>query len=249
MSATTVPESSGHTNGKVADGGAANPGLLDTVRGFGVMVGGPMVLGAAVIGSVVSVARSLARGRLPRPAPALGALAVAGYVAGVRPWHLAWGATPDEVAEGDNDGRGRSTRAVTIDAPAAEVWPWVAQLGQDRGGFYSYEWLENLAGCRMRNADRIHPEWQHREVGETVHLHPSGGLEVTRFEPGRALGMEHWGTVVVEPLDERRTRLVVHGAGKRGLELVYAVALIELPHFVMERRMLLGIKERAEARA
>jgi hypothetical protein len=249
MSATTVPETGAHTNGKVTDDGAVKPGLLDTVRGFGVMVGGPMVLGAAVTASIASVARSFARGRLPRPAPALAALAVAGYVAGMRPWHLAWGATPDEVAEGDAEGCGRSTRGVTIDAPAEEVWPWVAQLGQDRGGFYSYEWLENLAGCRMRNADRIHPEWQHREIGETVYLHPSGGLKVTRFEPGRALGLRGWGTIVVEPLDERRTRLVVHGSGKRGLELLYGVALIELPHFVMERRMLLGIKERAEARA
>ena len=51
-----------------------------------------------------------------------------------------------------------STRAIIIRAPVEEVWPWLAQIGQDRGGFYSYEWLENLAGCRMRNADRVHPE-------------------------------------------------------------------------------------------
>jgi hypothetical protein len=65
--------------------------------------------------------------------------------------------------------------AVTVEAPVEEVWPWLAQLGQDRGGFYSYEWLENLAGCKMNNADRVHPEWQHRELGEAVHLHPAGG--------------------------------------------------------------------------
>ena len=194
MGGTTVPETSRSTNGKVTHDGAANPGLLDTVRGFGVMVGGPVLLVAAAVGSVAFVARSLARGRLPRPAPALGALAVAGYVVGVRPWHLAWGVTPDEVAGGDSDGCGRSTRGVTIDAPADEVWPWVAQLGQDRGGFYSYEWLENLAGCRMRNADRIHPEWQHREIGETVYLHPVGRAEGDALRTGpsaRPSGMGH----------------------------------------------------------
>jgi hypothetical protein len=60
------------------------------------------------------------------------------------------------------------TRAVAIDAPAGQVWQWLAQIGQDRGGFYSYTWLENLAGCRMRNADRIRPEWQQRARGGAV---------------------------------------------------------------------------------
>jgi hypothetical protein len=77
---------------------------------------------------------------------------------------------------------------VTINAPIEKVWPWLAQLGQDRGG-YSYEWLENLAGCEMKNADRIHTQWQHRELGETVHLHPAGGMRVNVFEPGHALGL------------------------------------------------------------
>ena len=70
---------------------------------------------------------------------------------------------------------------MTIEAPADAVWPWLAQLGQDRAGFYSYECLENLAGCQMHNADEIHPEWQQREPGETVYLHPLNGL------PRRAL--------------------------------------------------------------
>ena len=70
--------------------------------------------------------------------------------------------------------------------PPEAVWPWLAQIGQDRGGFYSYEWLENLAGCRMRNADRIHPEWQDRQAGDTVLLHPSSGLKILRLDPGRA---------------------------------------------------------------
>jgi hypothetical protein len=103
---------------------------------------------------------------------------------------------------------------VTIDAPVEKVWPWLAQLGQDRAGFYSYEWLENLAGCEMKNADRMRPEWQHRELGETVHLHPAGGLKVTVFEPGRALGLEGWGTFALEPLGSDRTRLIAAAASR-----------------------------------
>jgi len=76
-----------------------------------------------------------------------------------------WRATPAETKRalpGDElvpEPRIQITHAVTIAAPVERVWPWLAQIGQDRGGFYSYEWLENLAGCEMRNADRVHPEW------------------------------------------------------------------------------------------
>jgi hypothetical protein len=127
------------------------------------------------------------------------------------------------------------------------VWPWLAQVGQDRAGFYSYEWLENLAGCEMRNADRIHPEWQHRKPGEIVHLHPAGGLTVTVFEPHRALGLEGWGTFVLEPAGTGRTRLIARGGVPRGVGAVAYGLLMEIPHFLMERRMLLGLKARVEA--
>jgi hypothetical protein len=135
---------------------------------------------------------------------------------------------------------------VAIDAPVEKVWPWLAQLGQDRAGFYSYEWLENLAGCKMKNADRIHPEWQHRELGGTVHLHPAGGLRVNVFEPGRALGLEGWGTFTLVPVGAEGTRLIARGGVPPGAAAASYAALMEIPHFLMERRMLLGIKERAE---
>ena len=67
-------------------------------------------------------------------------------------------------------------------------------------GFYSYECLENLAGCHMHNAGEIHPEWQKRSPGDTVYLHPRKGLPVARFEPGRVLALENWGAFVLEPL-------------------------------------------------
>jgi hypothetical protein len=123
------------------------------------------------------------------------------YAIFIRPWHLRWGATNEELSKplpGDElvpEPAIESTRAITVNAPVEEVWPWLAQIGQDRGGFYSYEWLENLAGCQMRNADRIHPEWQHRELGETVFLHPAYGMRVASFEPGRAIVLEGVGTL------------------------------------------------------
>ena len=96
---------------------------------------------------------------------------------------LTWGATPDEAARslaGDEllaHADVVSTRAVTIDAPPADVWPWLVQMGSGRGGAYTYDWVENLFGLGMRSADTIHPEWQDLGVGD---LHPRPG------EPARA---------------------------------------------------------------
>ena len=99
----------------------------------------------------------------------------------------------------------------------------------------------------MRNAERIHPEWQRREVGETVLLHPATGLKLLRFEPARVLTLENWGTFVLEPLPGSRTRLLIRGRRAPGLAALLVASLTEIPHFVMERKMLLGIKARADA--
>jgi hypothetical protein len=86
-----------------------------------------------------------------------------------------------------------TTRAVTIEAPPAAVWPWIVQMGQGRAGFYSYDWLENLFGLEIHNADRIHPEWQDLAPGDTVRLAPAdqyGGravMRVVHLDPNRAL--------------------------------------------------------------
>lgn len=226
---------------------------LEAMRAFGVMLGGSIAFAVAAAASTVAVARAIVSVRRPSPLALVGTAATALYVLVIRPWHLRWGAEPeDEKRElpGDEllpqDGT-QILHAVTINAPVEKVWPWLAQLGQDRGGFYSYEWLENLAGCEMKNADRIHSEWQHRELGETVHLHPAGGLRVNVFEPGRALGLEGWGTFVLEPVGSDRTRLIARGGMPRGVGAVAYGLLMEIPHFLMERRMLLGIKQRAGA--
>jgi len=157
------------------------------------MLGGPFILATTTVAAAARTAQAMRAGypvpqlslSWPRRARTAGGCG-RGCTAGVRQrpswrWRCpaSWITTPAS---------GR--RAVQIAAPAHVVWPWIAQIGQDRGGFYSYTWLENLAGCRMHNADRIHPEWQQRAAGETVLLHPASGLKVMRFEPGSALVLE-----------------------------------------------------------
>jgi hypothetical protein len=196
---------------------------------------------------------------------AAGAGAVAAYGLVVRPWHTKWGATEDEVDEllpGDEivlEPQHTATHAVTINAPAAEVWPWLLQIGQTRGGFYSYSWLENLAGCDMHNADRIVPEWQTLRPGDVVWLHPKAPpLSVIMVEPFRTIVLgsddptENAGTwaFYLNPIDEETTRLLVRirwnrVPGLRPWAMNYL--LLEPAHFVMERKMLLGIKQRAES--
>jgi hypothetical protein len=235
------------------------PSVTEIVRGMGVLLGPSLLLGLLVVfGTWAVMTGRVFRhregpARLLRPLAILGASFPWAYAFAIRPWHLRWGATDEELEKplpGDElvpDPGIQSTRAITVHAPVEKVWQWLAQVGQDRGGFYSYEWLENLTGAQMRNADRIHPEWQHREVGETVFLHPAIGPKVAAFEPGRAMVLEGWGAFVVEPVDERATRVILRSRVPRGFgSLFYYLLTIEIPHFIMERRMLKGIKERAE---
>lgn len=81
----------------------------------------------------------------------------------------------------------QADRACTIQAAPADVWPWIAQLGQDKAGFYSFEVLENLVGCHIRGATRVHEEWQDVSVGDPFRLHPDVALRVATVEPGHAL--------------------------------------------------------------
>ncbi|MGE3268655.1 MAG: hypothetical protein AB7P40_07910 [Chloroflexota bacterium] len=190
--------------------------------------------------------------RLIEPLAMLSMALTAAYLLVGQPRLRRWGATDEELIQplpGDELvplPAVESTWAVTIDAPADAVWPWLAQMGQDRGGFYSYAWLENLAGCQIRNAESIHPEWQHREINETLPLHPSAGMPVAVFEPGQALVLDGWGSFVLEPVDEQTTRLITRTRVPGGWTALSYAMLLEIPHFVMQRKMLLGIKQRAE---
>src|SRR3954447_6209424 len=235
--------------GTMADG-RASP--REAARAFGVVVGPSVVLDALVAGGGASALRAMRAHRHPRRAAALATTLAGAYATVGRPLMLHWGATcadlrkplpGDEIVPGHTV---QSTRAVTIEAPVDAVWPWLAQIGQDRAGFYSYEALENLAGCEMRNADAIHPEWQWRARGETVFLHRLYGLRVERFEPGRTIVLAGWGAFVLDALGPDRTRLIARSRAARGPAGLVGALLIEIPHFVMERKMLLGIKERAE---
>ena len=142
------------------------------------------------------MSRSPASLRLRGPVAALAAAAAAAcYVLAVRPRLLRWGASTQESAgplPGDElvrTPRMQSTRAVTINAPAADVWPWLVQLGAGRGGMYSYDALENAAGLGMRSADRILPEYQRLDVGDVIPLGPDVGIPVRRLETGSVLGL------------------------------------------------------------
>ena len=226
------------------------------IRGVTVSFGGQVAVEAGFATAAAVGLRDLLARRRPAPAAVAGLAAAGLYVGLAEPWMRRWGSTAAErerTLPGDDlvpDPGLTVDHAVTIDAPPERVWPWLAQIGQDRGGFYSYEWLENLAGCEMRNADRIHPEWQRREIGESVMLHPlAPGPAVTIFDPPRTLGLEGWGVFVIAPAGPGRSRLIVRGRlPKGGPTLLYRLTLA-IPHFVMERKMLLGIKARAEATA
>jgi hypothetical protein len=201
-------------------------------------------------------------------------LIVAVFFLAVRPWYLRWGSTDQELQQalpGDEiipNATGQETRAITIRAPAPAVWPWLAQLGQDRGGFYSYDLLENLVGCEMPTADVLRPEKQTWRIGGKLWMYPSdkaggAGFATLRiYRPGEALGFGtravgtplsapesgSW-SFIVRPIDSGTTRLLIRGRGAPGrslLGVVFDRAIFEPVHFVMERRTMTGIRQLAE---
>jgi hypothetical protein len=184
----------------------------------------------------------------------------------VRGRYLRWGTTDGDV-EATLPGDAlipradvTATRAISIAAPPEAVWPWIAQLGQGRGGFYSYDVLENLVGCDIHSADRITPEWQGLAVDDEVRLHPEVGLRVVELEPEKALvlrGGVPMGRVpppydftwafVVRRQEDGSTRLLVrerYGYTRRWSALL--VEPVQLISFVMSERMLRGVRSRAQ---
>ena len=185
------------------------------------------------------------------------------------PWHTRWGATEAEASmtlPGDEivpEPKTKATRAITIQAPAAEVWSWLVQIGHGRGGMYSYDWLENLVGCDLHSAERIHPEWQDLQVGDPVHKGPEGYpyYTVQTIESGRILTLQSnnpqtgelapssWAFVLHGNQDGNATRLITRQLV--GYEpslanfLIWRVAT-EPISFVMEQRMLRTLRDRAE---
>jgi hypothetical protein len=181
-----------------------------------------------------------------------------------RRWCLTYGATAAEVA-GHLPGDDLlpypdllSTRAVTIEAPPAAVWPWLVQMGSGRGGAYTYDWIENLFGLDMHSADDIRPELQHLAAGDVLPLGPKGpGMRVEVLDPERALAFRStagdWVWIFQLTAHQLGTRLVSRNRiattrATRARRLANRL-IVEPGSLVMERRMLLGIKERAERSA
>ena len=182
------------------------------------------------------------------------------------PYHRSWGAAPHEwmlVFPGDPLPRTPEyevLHAVTIDAPPAAVWPWLVQIGQDRAGFYSYDWLERLFLADIHNAREIRHEWQHRAPGDRVYATQPGylggvfgdrpGWRVVYVQPPRALVLEDWGAFVLEPTPDGRTRFLIRSTMSNPRVPVWGAAVsltaFQLPHFIMQRRMMLTIKTLAE---
>ncbi len=190
-------------------------------------------------------------------------------VVALRQWNVQWGTTAADRAThlpGDQVvpvAHYRIDHGITINAPVASVWPWLIQIGQDRGGFYSYTRLENAVGAQITNADRIVPAWQTRLVGELVPTVPSDylggrfgkiGCKVVEVVPGRALVLEGWGAFVLVPASDNTTRMFVRTRleGEPDLGAVittpFRLLVYEPAHLIMERGMLRGIKARAERR-
>jgi hypothetical protein len=184
----------------------------------------------------------------------------------LRRWYSAWGTTEDETVmelPGDEFVPHRIsgyTQTVAIRAPVDSVWPWVAQTGQGRGGYYSYELLENLVGCDIHNTNRILPEYQDIKVGDTIIMHPKvPAIPVVIVEPGKTLalgGRQDKDTANIWIFFITRkgsvTRLISRWSFEYKPVLVNKIIynwLIEPIAVVMQRKMLLTIKQLAETNA
>jgi len=168
-----------------------------------------------------------------------------------------WGATDAEVdarLPGDElleHADGVATRAITVDAAASAVWPWIAQMGPlPRGGAYTYDWIENLLGLDMHSADRVLPDYQHPQVGDTLG-YGKNRMRFERVEPRRVLATRSedgnwvWSFVLEE--QDGRTRLISRNRFRLpSLTARIGMLPMEPASLVMERKMLHGIKQRAE---
>jgi hypothetical protein len=177
-----------------------------------------------------------------------------------RSWCVNWGATADETSRelpGDDlltEPHVVTTRAIGIYAPAGLIWPWLVQMGPGRGGAYTYDWIENLLGLNMHSANQILTQYQDLKVGDAQHLGPRGPvLRVAALEPEHALvlrsddGKWVWAFVLAQAGD--LTRLISRNriaASPGPLGRAVTTYLMEPGSLIMERKMLIGIRQRAE---
>lgn len=194
-------------------------------------------------------------------AGAAATLGPAAYLLFFRSRCLNWGARADEVTAklpGDEllpDPGLVTTRAITIHAPAGAIWPWLAQMGSGRGGAYSYDWIENLLGLNMHSAEEILPEYQDIKAGDEL---PLGGhspvMRVEVADPPRALAVrstdQDWAWIFALLPEGDSTRLIsrnrIATKALSPASRLFYLLFMEPGSLVMERKMLLGIKRRAE---
>ena len=187
-------------------------------------------------------------------------LAASAYPLFFRRRCLTWGARPDEVARklpGDDllaDAGIVSTRAITIGAPPAAIWPWLVQMGSGRGGVYTYDWIENLFGLHMHSTRQILPQFQDVTVGDEFPLGPGRpAMQVVVCDPERTFTVRfadgNWVWIFALFAEDGQTRLIsrnrIAAAGTPPARLFYSLVM-EPGSLIMERKMLLGIKQRAE---
>jgi hypothetical protein len=188
---------------------------------------------------------------------ALGAALAGVYRRYLRAPVLTWGATPGEAAgrlPGDElleNADGIATRAITIAAPPDAVWPWLAQIGPSpRGGAYTYDWIENLLGLDMHSADHVLPDFQDPQVGDTIGF-GKNQMRLERVEPGRVIAWRaedgNWVWTFVLREQAGTTRLISRNRFRLPtLTARLGMLPMEPASLVMERKMLHGIKQRAE---
>ncbi len=190
------------------------------------------------------------------------AAATGAYLLFVGPWQRRWGATDEEVQRampGDEEVERPSmnaTRAVTINARPEDIWPWIVQIGTGRAGWYSYDWIENLMGLDVSSTERVIPEFQDLEVGDTIPLAPGLEIPVKVLKPNETLLLAGHDPVVGDaswvfglyPIDDQHTRAVTRTRNRWPMTPggILSLLFTEPGSFLMVRKMLLGIKQRAE---
>jgi hypothetical protein len=199
------------------------------------------------------------------------------YIYAIRPWHLRWGSTDEEVdllLPGDDlvpNAKLKATHAITINAKPENIWPWLIQIGQGRAGFYSYDWIENAMGLDIHTVNKILPEFQELKEGDLIPLSPDGfGFPVAILNPQKSLVLHGdsraqgpgtapvmkngdymaavWGFHLF-PGDNGFTRLVERiyiDWNENPTNTFFYRVFLEPGSFIMEQKMLKGIKERVE---
>lgn len=190
---------------------------------------------------------------------------IAIYAFAVQPWYSKWGATVpeqqmslpgDEIVIKPN---WKYTQAISIHASPGEIWQWLVQIGQGRGGFYSFELLENMIGCDIHNADHIIPEFQQLVVGDSIKLHPEApGIPVVLVDSATAIVMggsdpnqinaASW-SLLIKASDVTTTRMIARFRSSYSPTLGNVLLqriFVQPTSLFMQKRMLIGIKQRAE---